>query len=248
MSDNYQITNEKIIDFEVNERIVFIVGKTGSGKSNLINHILSKNIAASCKSATNITRDIKKYRSFRMNFFDHSINDLNLFDTPGFFDSEMNNNQIANIIASFLTSLTFVNCVFIVLRQDRITDEFITSLKESFKLFNKENLHQFVKIIITHCDPEEETNYITSFLTNNLITKIMEEFKLRKENFIFVDLNLKSSDMLNSKNHRDVGILNNIILNSVPTYSKSDAFSIMTDEKQKQQNYVQEIMKLFTKS
>ena len=89
------------------KRSIIVVGKTGAGKSKLLNEILDKTIFKTSASIESCTSKVESsgYKNVKYKFEDEDKNsheqsfDLNAFDTQGLADSEGRSEEFLNEIA-----------------------------------------------------------------------------------------------------------------------------------------------------
>ncbi|XP_060887021.1 GTPase IMAP family member 7-like isoform X1 [Labrus mixtus] len=135
-----------------------ILGKTGSGKSSLVNTIFgedmckinhtSKSETSECKAATKCV-DGKS---------------LTLIDTPGFFDTDMSEDDLKpEILRCIVESAPGPHAFLIVFKVDKFTkheQEVITKIKEYFS----EEAFKFATVVFTHGDQLQEGQTIKDFV------------------------------------------------------------------------------------
>jgi len=106
----------------VDERNVIVVGKTGAGKSNLLNKLLSDDnafkVSPSVESVTSEVTSLKKLVEFEITYqeiFKKRISyNLKCFDTPGLADSKGRSKEFLNEIAKTIQSNPFNQIIILV--------------------------------------------------------------------------------------------------------------------------------------
>lgn len=120
-----------------------------------------------------------------------------------------------------------VNLVFIMIKQDRVTGEFQKLISDSLAMFQKSAV-PVLRLLITHCAQGTRGHYLSTFFKDPFILKTINEWNLKRENFIFVDLDLENSDF-KGKNE-DVAIMCQALMESTIPLHKTEVFSQFADE------------------
>jgi GTPase SAR1 family protein len=106
----------------VEERNTIVVGKTGAGKSNLLNKLLSDEntfrVSPSVESVTSEITSVKKLVEFEITYqeiYKKRISyNLKCFDTPGLADSKGRSKEFLNEIAKTIQSNSFNQIIILV--------------------------------------------------------------------------------------------------------------------------------------
>lgn len=135
---------------ELREQTVLIIGKTGSGKSRLINMILKQKRAESCRSSTSVTKQCNMYKI-------HDTKNgiiYNFIDTMGLADTDVPNSEIVTKIKDFLrTGVTKLHWIVVTLNgTDRLTSESVDVLKAILEFLQINKNTKQVLFCITHAD------------------------------------------------------------------------------------------------
>ena len=159
---------------------ILLLGPTGSGKSNLINHIFKSNIAQSQSHSTGITNSINFYPGEFTSAAGHSH--ICIIDTIGFCDVFIPDINIMNMVESniMLKSMQIHRVVIVI--GDRIRsqeNDILTDYKRKFK-FN-EHADNFM-LVLTKCDSysmneNEKQEYINSFTNLDLFRQFAQDIK-----------------------------------------------------------------------
>ncbi|XP_065806407.1 GTPase IMAP family member 7-like [Labrus bergylta] len=142
-------------------RRLVILGKTGSGKSSLVNTIFgedickinhtSKSETSECKAATKCVNG----------------KSLTLIDTPGFFDTNMSENDLKpEIVKCIVESAPGPHAFLIVFKVEKFTEherEVITKITEHFS----EEALKFATVVFTHGDQLQEGQTIKDFVSED---------------------------------------------------------------------------------
>ena len=109
------------------KRSIIVVGKTGAGKSKLLNDLIGENVFTSSSDVTSCTNEVKASDLHRIKFNfedeDKQIHeqsfDLNAIDTPGIADSEGRSKQFLNVIAQTIKT-TPLNLIIVLVEYGRM--------------------------------------------------------------------------------------------------------------------------------
>ena len=160
------------------KRSIIVVGKTGAGKSKLLNDFTKKNVFTSSSDVTSCTNEVKPSYlhciKFKLEDEDKQIHeqsfDLNAFDTPGFADSEGRLKQFLNEIAQTIKT-TPLNLIIILFEYGRMDTGVYSNLEVLRECLN--GMSQSSSISIINKVPTER--YLERKRKNG------EEFRDRKE-------------------------------------------------------------------
>jgi len=209
-------------------RTLVLIGKSGAGKTNLLNHLCSAPIFVSQESANSITRTVQK-AVIRSQISDRREVKFEIFDTPGLFDTTLDNETITKTMNKFfLYDCSQVHLVFIMIKQDRVTGEFQTLLTSALSMFQKPSA-PILRLVITHSEMKTRPVYQKSFFSSEFIRKLIAEWNFKQENFIFVDLNLQDTNYRGES--ADVANMCQALMNNTVPFHKTEVFSQFTDEK-----------------
>lgn len=177
------------------ERTVFVLGKTGGGKSNLINHLVRSNHLKSSDLPTATTKTIDAVRYTQTGGKLQSRMVTTIYDSPGFFDDTLDNLTIAKDLSHFFHyDLSFLNRAIICVHKAKLTGEFVESMKQCLRLFKPDYLKDFVTVCITNCPVGRRDEWLASFLAHKSIIDLMAQYSIDASNFIAVDLNRADDD------------------------------------------------------
>lgn len=96
----------------VEDREILVIGKTGVGKSNMVNHLLRGPHFASRESPLAVTAAIQAVSYTRTLAGSSHGYSITMTDSPGFFDPKLDNMEIASNLSKFLLyDLSFLNKV-----------------------------------------------------------------------------------------------------------------------------------------
>ena len=139
-------------------RVVVVVGKTGTGKSTIINMLynqssLKENLKGPCKIGAS-TDSVTKKTKWYFNAVDKRV----YGDTIGFSDPTKSDIEIALGLKALVTaSQGGVHCIVIVLKYGRISREERTVLKMISEVFDKRWINNCI-VIATHYDGDIDSN------------------------------------------------------------------------------------------
>ena len=169
------------------------MGKTGSGKSSLLNSLTNTNYFQVGNSIMSETREVKSFRGK----FKGRLNspDILFIDTPGFFDSSSRDNKIIAKIALSLNEIDDgLNLVLFCFPAYEIRlDSSMQASWRFLRLIMGRAVYDHVIIVLTHgsrLKPQELENSVARmttefipYLRNKLKCKVKEETLIYKKGF-----------------------------------------------------------------
>ncbi|XP_047465647.1 GTPase IMAP family member 7-like [Mugil cephalus] len=138
-----------------------VLGKTGSGKSNLANTIFGEHLFETYYSANSGTHKCKAVTK--------CVNERTIafIDTPGFFDTERpEGNLTSEIMRCFTECAPGPHAFLIVLKVEKYTEHEKDVIKKIYKCFSKEAL-KYAVVVFTHGDQLPEGKTIKEFVSHN---------------------------------------------------------------------------------
>lgn len=187
-SNSQLIKNENLYKYPVEMRLlrkinIILIGKTGVGKSTLINSFFNKDLTVTGSGAP-ITSEIKPYTVQNSKF--------TIYDTPGL---ELNNKQqklLINKIVCFIKEQAqsydinqYIHFIFFCISStaSRIEDTEIDIINSLTNNLSLKNIH--VMIILTKSYFQDETNELKSKIEelNLNICKVVPVLSKQKENY-----------------------------------------------------------------
>jgi len=210
-----------------------LIGKSGAGKTNLLNHLCQSPIFTARVSVNSQTTRVQK-AVIKSKISDRRNVSFEIFDTPGLFDTTLKPEVIeATMKKFFLYDCSQVHLVFIMIKQERITDEFKKLIEKSLAMFKK-GASKIIRIIITNCEQKTRLGYMKDFFQHPFIVQMIKDWKFRQENFIFVDLDLREKNYVGAT--EDVRVMCRSLMDSSIAYHKTEVFSQFEDAEFKTMN------------
>jgi len=252
-----EVANEPIVPFLVNipftrkdvdsflknifvedSRTLVLIGKSGAGKTNLLNHLCRAPIFVSEQSAKSITKSVQK-AVVRSKIYERREVKFEIFDTPGLFDTNLDNETISKTMKKFfLYDCSQVNLVFIMIKEERVTGEFQKLLQDALAMFQKTAV-KILRIVVTHSNPATRNRYMKSFFSTHFVVDLIKEWNFTFENFVFVDLNLAPHNYCVQEIPDDVAKMCEALMASTVPLHKTEVFSqFLSSEFQQQYSVV----------
>ena len=193
------LTHQEIEEAKNNGFI--IVGKTGTGKTTLLNALFNKIVGEAKKSAKAVTKNPCVYY-YRLK----NGKTIALIDTPGLGDDEkIDNENIDKIHLEEITKLIskekihLKGILFLVSFQKERFDAYEQEILINYnKIFPLKDFWKSIVIIYTHfyadpCEEEDEETLIKNKNINNgeIFSKIMDKVKNVSEAISYYDLKIK---------------------------------------------------------
>ena len=207
------IFNEKIIEESSNneeiKKRILIIGKSGVGKSSLINSIFNYELAETgIGGSITLHEKPKKYEYITQK-------NLILYDTKGIEINPLNGiqNTIQNVksfINEQLNNNESIHCIYYCITGNRIEDIELNLIKELNDIYHNSSLN--IIFVYTQCISQEDSNLIKNLIKNKIGDKFEYISVLAKEMIIEddeipafgLDELLKLSDDVINKNLDDI--------------------------------------------
>ena len=131
------------------KRTIIVVGKTGAGKSKLLNDLLGKSFFKSSAETTSCTNEVKQSDwqkiNVRKSVGDWNISfELNAIDTPDIADSQGRSKQFLNEIAQTIKT-TPLNLIIVLVEYGRM-DTGLSSNLEVLRECLNDRLSHFIAL------------------------------------------------------------------------------------------------------
>uniref|UniRef100_A0A3B3YFH1 AIG1-type G domain-containing protein n=1 Tax=Poecilia mexicana TaxID=48701 RepID=A0A3B3YFH1_9TELE len=158
------MSSYKLLFFSLPENMrIVVLGKTGAGKSSLLNTLSGENafeINHTAKSGTR-TCEAKSKTVVGKN--------LLLVDTPGFFDTDRSEEDMKPEIVKCITECSpGPHAFLIVLQLGRFTEQENDIVNKITQYFSEE-VFRFATVVFTHGDDLREGQKITEYLSPNVL-------------------------------------------------------------------------------
>ncbi|XP_043952856.1 GTPase IMAP family member 9-like [Gambusia affinis] len=183
---------------------IVVLGKTGAGKSSLLNTLSGEKAFAINNTASSGTRVCKA----KLKTVDGK--NLLLVDTPGFFDTDRPEDEVKAEIVSCITECYPGPHVFIiVLKVEKFTEQENQVIKKITDYFSNEAL-RFDTVLFTHGDQLEEETHIDQFVDESEELRNMVKMCGNRYNVLDNKYWKGSQDEYRSNNVQVKGLLSTI--------------------------------------
>lgn len=161
-------------------RAVVAIGKTGSGKSSVANHIIGRNEFEVRQTVASVTDHVHHATTdFTKGSVKHYVN---IYDTIGLFDTTlMSNRKILKEVKEYANqhAKDGINLVLFVFRKGRYTPEEKKAFDFIVSRFGLQ-ISSVCALVITHCDTDDEESrktIIDDFRSNPNTSKVANFMK-----------------------------------------------------------------------
>ncbi|XP_068444404.1 uncharacterized protein [Clinocottus analis] len=147
--------------FNLSNRRIVILGKTGIGKSSLANTIFGEKLV---QIGHNVNSDTKKCQAVTKPINGRNVT---LIDTPGFFDTHRpEKNLKSEIVRCIVECAPGPHAFLILLKVERYTEHEQAVVTKIIQYFSEELL-EYATVLFTHGDQLEEEQTIEGFFRDN---------------------------------------------------------------------------------
>ncbi|XP_073713964.1 GTPase IMAP family member 4-like [Misgurnus anguillicaudatus] len=165
-----QPSNNAAAEVQNNKINIVLLGKTGVGKSSSGNTILGAELFKRGRSISSVTKTCSK------NHCTIDDKDVSVIDTPGFFDTTLEEKELAKEIAySVFLSKEGVHAFLFVLPFGRFTKQEAVILKQIQDIFGKEIL-KYVIILFTYGDDVGMVDLDLEMKKNEILCNTVGDF------------------------------------------------------------------------